>query len=367
MNNVIQINENVNCNYCNKEFSCEQSLKRHLDGCRAKLLCNSGDRIDEIVAKRVEKSMERIEKSVSKKLDQIFGKLSPAIQKDFDKLTMFNLVNNNNNNQFNQFNQFSSIRDAIDPNRDFLTDEHIHCLIKKNIMAMPELVDEVHFDPDHPENHNMYVSNIKTKTAQVKENGRWVTRDAREFVKNIICVHDYQFFYELSKDNQNVEKDYNKYYNITENEKNKIRIENMIIETMYNNREMVIETRKKEEALMKIKQLGMVQKSLQDMTKKNIEDMSLKTDDLLNTMKRKKKTKEMIQKEKPPKEKPKKKMPVKIQRKPPKPKKEINNEDGILDEERTASSDDSEKFIVEFEGDSDSDSGYGSDIINNID
>jgi hypothetical protein len=124
------------------------------------------------------------------------------------------------------------------------------------------LVKDVNFDPEHPENHNMYISNNKTKTAQVKENGVWVKRDGRQLVIDIMYDYDCRYFRGFAE-NPDLEEEYPKatqlyykYIEITESKEAKKKIENELIEMLYNNREMIMETRKKEEQVIKQRKLA---------------------------------------------------------------------------------------------------------------
>jgi hypothetical protein len=172
----------------------------------------------------------------------------------------FNLVNNNNVLNNNVLNvNIENFKDT----KDFLTNDRKYYLLQRGMNALPYLVKDVNFNPERPENHNMYISNIKTKTAQVKENGQWVKRDARILVNDIIYDYDCRYFRgfaenpdpDIDREYPKATKYYYEYVDITDNKEAQKKIQNEIIEMMYNNREMIMETRRKEEAAIKQRKL----------------------------------------------------------------------------------------------------------------
>ena len=51
-------------------------------------------------------------------------------------------------------------------------------MIRRTNILIPELVRKLHFDKEHPENHNLQVSNINSNRIKVKDrNGKWISAD----------------------------------------------------------------------------------------------------------------------------------------------------------------------------------------------
>lgn len=46
--------------------------------------------------------------------------------------------------------------------------------------GMRNLVERIHFDPNHPENHNSKIKSTKNKTCDVYQNNRWIVMDKNE-------------------------------------------------------------------------------------------------------------------------------------------------------------------------------------------
>ena len=58
-------------------------------------------------------------------------------------------------------------------------------------MSVPSLIKEVHFNPNVPENHNIYISNIKNKYAMVYDGTRWEIKDQDETIDKLIIDQEY--------------------------------------------------------------------------------------------------------------------------------------------------------------------------------
>ena len=53
-------------------------------------------------------------------------------------------------------------------------------------MAVPNLIKQIHFDPDHPENHNIKITNKKQPYVKVRKNDKWELKDKKETLENLV-------------------------------------------------------------------------------------------------------------------------------------------------------------------------------------
>jgi hypothetical protein len=60
------------------------------------------------------------------------------------------------------------------------------------VLSVKHLIGNVHFNPDKPENHNVYISNISKNLALVYDGKDWVTKDQNEVIDDIIRENDYR-------------------------------------------------------------------------------------------------------------------------------------------------------------------------------
>merc|ERR1712098_678255 len=72
-----------------------------------------------------------------------------------------------------------------------LTDkDYMYCLNRSN-MCVPHLIKKIHFNSKKPENHNVYISNIKNKYVMVYDEKKWILRDRDEAIDDLIDKNDF--------------------------------------------------------------------------------------------------------------------------------------------------------------------------------
>jgi len=59
------------------------------------------------------------------------------------------------------------------------------CLNRANF-CVPQIIKKIHFNPKKPENHNIYISNIKNAYVMVYNGNKWDITDRNEFLEDII-------------------------------------------------------------------------------------------------------------------------------------------------------------------------------------
>jgi len=67
--------------------------------------------------------------------------------------------------------------------------DYIHCL-NRMIMSIPTLITKIHFDPKHPENHNIYIPNIQHNYAMIYDRKEWKLRDMNDTIDDLIRDHE---------------------------------------------------------------------------------------------------------------------------------------------------------------------------------
>ncbi len=67
-----------------------------------------------------------------------------------------------------------------------LTDkDYIKCLKHSNF-CIPHLIKEIHFNPSKPENHNIYISNLKNNYVMIYDGNKWMLNDRDESIQYLI-------------------------------------------------------------------------------------------------------------------------------------------------------------------------------------
>ena len=59
-------------------------------------------------------------------------------------------------------------------------------LLKIPFGALPKLIKHIHFNPEHPENHNIKITNKKLPYASVWEDDKWTVKDKKEVISNMV-------------------------------------------------------------------------------------------------------------------------------------------------------------------------------------
>ncbi len=154
---VIDVPINNNCEYCKKSFITKPSMKRHLKTCKVKKVSQD----DEI-----------------KKLKEELAIAKALAQKPNTSIT-------NNNTQIN-----INLAPWNDPKLPADVEKYYRESVKKIFLAVPTLIKCIHFNTDHPENHNICIKNGRSKTAKVYNGKEWETINEDQLIQTLI--NDYE-------------------------------------------------------------------------------------------------------------------------------------------------------------------------------
>jgi hypothetical protein len=72
---------------------------------------------------------------------------------------------------------------------DYITDKVIlHCM-NRIYGSIPLLIEKIHFDPDHPENHNVQIPNKKLSHAKIMNHKReWQIVQKKDVINNMMDI-----------------------------------------------------------------------------------------------------------------------------------------------------------------------------------
>jgi len=156
---VIEIPVEIICEFCQKNFSCSTSLKYHVKNtCKNK---------DDILKQRIKQLEEELKESRK-------------------------VINNNNNNiNNNTVNINITVNNYEDTSLEKLTDKMYNKIIRgaeEAYKIIPRLIQDIHFNPNIKENHNIYLSNRSknNKHLQVYRNGHWEIENKATEIDNLI-------------------------------------------------------------------------------------------------------------------------------------------------------------------------------------
>jgi 5'-deoxynucleotidase YfbR-like HD superfamily hydrolase len=142
------------CKYCDKEFTFKQSMYRHI-----KYTCkkNKDEDLKELVRLLNQEREEK--KDLEKKIEKL------AVKLEINGLNgSFNTTNIQNNITLLPYRQTDV---------SHLTDDDYMKCIKKVNHCVKTLIEKVHFNPEKPENMNIYISNMKDKYLMIYDGANW--------------------------------------------------------------------------------------------------------------------------------------------------------------------------------------------------
>lgn len=173
--------------HCGKSFSFNQGLHAH------KKKCTSKEFMSEVQILRSEnEELRKKQEEIEFIRQQEKEEMKRQIEELLDKFSQFqgqSTVNttNNTHNIGTQNNIHIHINAFGKENMDYITNEFMGECVKKIYNSVPSLIQKIHFDPDHPENHNVKITNKKLPHASVmSEDQQWKLVNKQEAIEDMI-------------------------------------------------------------------------------------------------------------------------------------------------------------------------------------
>ncbi len=208
---IIENKINVECTFCNKKFSTKSNLSYHVNNsCKAKM---------EILNKKIE-----------------------TLQKENE------LLKNDKNNKGivingNVIQNIIVLNGYNDTNVSKLNDKYFLKAIGKMCLSVPTMIRDVHFNPNMPENQNIYISNMRNGYVMVfnSETKNWDARPKEEMIDKLINDREYdiqEWLGEGEKYPKAMQK-FNEYIEKKEEDGVQKMIKDEVELVLYNNRNMI--------------------------------------------------------------------------------------------------------------------------------
>jgi hypothetical protein len=189
---------------CGRTFNQLSGLSRHKKKCnQTHIKINATNKPEQIIQllqcqlnKKDEEMRERLDKK-DKEMDELRKQVEALLRKTA-KTTTNNIQTQNNINQ----NVHIVVNSFGNENIDHLTDQIICKLIQTApFTCVPELIQKIHFDPEHPENHNIKLTNKKMNYAEIVKDNKWVTANKKQVIDDVI-QNSYNLLDEKFADNK---------------------------------------------------------------------------------------------------------------------------------------------------------------------
>ena len=183
------------CKYCERCYTRKDNLTKHYKTCKEKKedetvkqsmsdlvkLLNEKDKYFKEELDKRDKELHKRDKEFKMELKEKDNQYKSQIDELIKKAGIQNsTITQNIQNNIKLLNYGNT-------DISHLTDQDfIGCLKHKNF-CIPYLIEKIHFDKDKPENHNIYISNLKNKYVMMFEKKKWETKNRDDTIDKLIC------------------------------------------------------------------------------------------------------------------------------------------------------------------------------------
>ena len=162
---LVGVPKQYQCVSCNKKFTRIDSLTRHM-----KNYCKVNDQMIGYIKENFE---------LKKKLEDMIFEMSKFKFQTQNNTTNIFKVNCNNMNNTIVVNNFGN------ENLDYLNNNLFQKVVKSK-KGIPKLIEIIHFNPEHPENHNVRITNKKLKYGEIKKDNKWILKNKKDILTDLI-------------------------------------------------------------------------------------------------------------------------------------------------------------------------------------
>ncbi len=164
------------CDFCKKSFKSRQGKFYHQKHCPAKGTVEILKTEIEQIKTQQHESMETLIRVLQNISTQMSTMQSRKLRQNINNGTVMN--GNNNINVNIQLRDFGNENMAAIP-AHLLTS----CLIQ---LDFADLLQNLHFDPDYPENRNIRIKNVKRRLLEVYRNSKWNVTNMDDGIKQML-------------------------------------------------------------------------------------------------------------------------------------------------------------------------------------
>ena len=170
---------NIKCEYCKKGYSRIDSLNRHLKTCNEKQKDEEARQSMSELVKLLNEQLKQKDIELEKRDKQLEKR-----DKQIDELIKKAGINNSNITQNIQNN--IKLLPYKDTDLSTLREKDIIKCLNHSNMCVPQLIKMIHLNPKKPENHNIYISNLKNGYIMVYNGTNWDTLNRDDVIDEMI-------------------------------------------------------------------------------------------------------------------------------------------------------------------------------------
>ena len=222
------------CKFCEKNYSTSSNLSKHLKKCKDKMKTDEANYHMGELVKVLNEQKEKLDK-YDLELEEKNKQINELIKKAG--------INNSTITQNIQNNIKLLAYDKTDIS-DLTENDFIRCFNHNN-MCVPHLVKRIHFNPKKPENHNVFISNLKSGHIMLYDGKQWNTFNRDEIVDDIfddkhdILEQKYEEWVNIGKDYPIIYHKFRRYLDKINNDVVLKKVKDEMKFVLYNNRNIV--------------------------------------------------------------------------------------------------------------------------------
>jgi hypothetical protein len=223
------------CKYCEKILSRSDNLARHYKNCKEKIKTDEANHYMQELVKLLNEKDNKISK-YDLELEEKNKQIIELIQKAGIQNSGTIVQNIQNNIKLLAYDK-TDISDLTD--NDF-----IRCFNHNN-MCVPHLLKRIHFNRKKPENHNVFLSNLKSGYIMLYDGKQWITYNRDEVIddmfdeKHDILEQKYEEWVDVGKDYPIIYYKFRRYLEKMNNDVVMKKIKDEMKLVLYNNRNIV--------------------------------------------------------------------------------------------------------------------------------
>jgi hypothetical protein len=271
VNNQTDIKSNINlsnknqiiCKFCNTSFTRKDTMKNHINKfCKIKKQLDKHDDKKQESINQIAKEMKEMKKEINELKNE---------NKKLKNNKTTNNINSNNNTVNNNTINIKLVANSKE-DLDFITNNDAYKFICRSANAIPELIKKLNFDKDKPENHNMYLPNFGSNTVCVYDGNDWMRTSLYDQMDHILDnknnflsgIND-ELKEKYSDHQKNAVRGFDRYLKWYDDDpKYKFGMYQRLRYILFNYRDMVLDTKKRNEQIKNSQSVDNLIKELLD-------------------------------------------------------------------------------------------------------
>jgi hypothetical protein len=176
------------CDTCGKKYSHRQSLHTHKLLCVSVLVAVPVPVVATPFQEVLQQQMDEMKQAFDKERQEMKLAFEETMKEQINKILEKHAGTTNNNTTNIETQNINIIINSFGKeNIDYIDNKSFLASLSKVYKSIPSLLEKIHFDPNHPENHNIKITNKKLPYASVMGNNqKWKTVDRKDAIESMV-------------------------------------------------------------------------------------------------------------------------------------------------------------------------------------